>query len=210
MSLTDHYHLTDSDECWYFGEYTAYKDWSFSETNRLIKNFKKKMSVRGTCQWHHKLKAIAEVGNLFASAIEPQKLQNSLLVPIPPSKVVGDPDYDPRMRKSLDQAASTLNCQLPISECITQIANAEPDHESANSRLYPEDRANTYQIHQDRIPDGTECIILVDDMLTTGSHYKGAEISIKRLYPQMQVQGLFIARRIHENPFELFDISELL
>ena len=209
LSLSDHYHLTDSDECWYFGEYTAYKDWSFSETNQLIKNLKKKMSVKGTNQWPHKLRAIAQVGDLFASVIDPQRLQRFLLVPIPPSKIVGDPDYDPRMREILDQAAARLNCHLPIAECITQIHNADPDHESDDSRLYPEDRADTYQVHQGLIPAGTEGILLVDDMLTTGSHYKGAEIALKRLYPQMQVQGLFVARRIHENPFEAIDLSDL-
>ena len=201
LSLRDHYHLTDNDECWYFGEYTAYKDWSFSETNQLIKNLKKKMSVQGTNQWPYKLRAIEHVGDLLASVIDTSRLQRSLFVPIPPSKIVGDPDYDPRMRQTLDNAAAKLNCRLPIAECITQVSNTEPDHESVDSRLYPEDRADTYQVHQETIPSGTEAILLIDDVLTTGSHYKGAEIAIKRLYPQMRVQGLFVARRVHENPF---------
>ena len=144
LSLRDHYHLTDNDECWYFGEYTAYKDWSFSETNQLIKNLKKKMSVQGTNQWPYKLRAIEHVGDLLASVIDTSRLQRSLFVPIPPSKIVGDPDYDPRMRQTLDNAAAKLNCRLPIAECITQVSNTEPDHESVDSRLYPEDRADTY------------------------------------------------------------------
>ncbi len=208
LSLRDHYHLTDNDECWYFGEYTAYKDWSFSETNQLIKNLKKKMSVQGTNQWPYKLRAIEHVGDLLASVIDTSRLQRSLFVPIPPSKIVGDPDYDPRMRQTLDNAAAKLNCRLPIAECITQVSNTEPDHESVDSRLYPEDRADTYQVHQETIPSGTEAILLIDDVLTTGSHYKGAEIAIKRLYPQMRVQGLFVARRVHENPFEEIDLSD--
>jgi hypothetical protein len=39
---TDHYHLTADDECCFLYEYTSGKNYSFSETNNLISNLKKK------------------------------------------------------------------------------------------------------------------------------------------------------------------------
>ena len=210
LSINDHYHLVDSDECWYFGEYTAYKDWSFSDTNKLIKNFKKKMHLAGTNQWPYKLAAINKIGKLFASAINPNNLEGIIFVPIPPSKIIGDPEYDPRVRRSLDAASNELKVQLPIYECISQTQNTCPDHESNNTRLYPEDRASTYQLKLENVPSNTKCIVLVDDMLTTGSHFKGAELAIKQQLPKANIIGLFVARRVHEFPPESFDITELM
>lgn len=209
LSIEDHYHLVDGDECWYFGEYTAYKDWSFSPTNQLIKNFKKKVSLKGTAQWPYKQKAIRQVGNLLASVINPNSLNGIVFVPIPPSKINTDPEYDPRMLDALNMASKKLEVQLPICECITQTQSMAPDHESDNGRLYPEERAATYYLHQNRIPEGTNRIVFVDDMLTTGSHFKGAEIAVKAGLPDVQITGLFVSRRIHENPFEEVDLSDL-
>ncbi|MFH7812803.1 MULTISPECIES: hypothetical protein [Acetobacter] len=40
----DHYHLTADDRCYYLYEYTSHRDYSFSATNNLISNLKKKPS----------------------------------------------------------------------------------------------------------------------------------------------------------------------
>lgn len=45
-SRSDHYHLTDDDECFYFLEYTSGRDYSFSKANGIIANLKKKPSNR--------------------------------------------------------------------------------------------------------------------------------------------------------------------
>ena len=86
----------------------------------------------------------------------------------------------------------------------------EADHRSGATRLQPEERANTYDVHLDRIPPNTTLVYIVDDVLTTGSHFKGAEIVLKNHLPHIQVNGLFIARTVHENPFEDIDISDFI
>ena len=139
----------------------------------------------------------------------------SALFPItdPGLAFAGDPEYDPRLVQALNVASQNLGIQLPDIECISQIQNSDPDHESDQTRLYPHDRANTYQLHADKIPQNTTSVVLVDDMLTTGSQYKGAEIVIKNAVPHAQVSGLFVSRRVHENPFEDLgdiDISDFL
>lgn len=209
LSLTDHFHLQRGDDCWYFGEYTAYKDWSFSDTNQLIKNFKKKMSLRGTAQWPYKEQAIHRIGSLFAKVIDCNNLNGVIFVPIPPSKIVGDPGHDPRLVDALNVASSLLRTNLPICECISLIQNANPDHESADTRLYPQDRARTYRLHTDRIPPGVRTVAIVDDMLTTGSHFKGVEIVIRSILPDVFISGLFVARRVPEVPFDNIDINFL-
>lgn len=199
LSIADHYYLEPSDECWYFGEYTAYKDWSFSKTNQLVKNFKKKMSLQGTNQWQYKMLAIREVGQLIAGTINRDRLNGVIFVPIPPSKIRTDPEFDPRITQALSQASNFLNVALPISECITQRSNAEPDHLSGVPRLTPQERAESYDIHIERIPNNTNVVVIVDDVITSGSHYKGAEIAIRRILPNASFAGLFIARTVRDN-----------
>lgn len=206
LSFRDHYHLENGDECWYFGEYTAYQDWSFSDTNQLIKNFKKKMSLRGTPQWPHKINAIRKVGELLASALNPN-LTGVILIPVPPSRIVGDPEYDPRLMDALNVASRRLGRRLPTCECISLLQNAEPDHESDTTRLYPVERARAYRLHPELIPQGVTSAVIFDDVLTTGSHFKGAEIAIKSMIPNVRVSGIFVSRRVHENPFEGLDID---
>lgn len=41
LTRGQHYHLSEDDTCYFFGEYTARKGYAFSNTNNLIHNFKK-------------------------------------------------------------------------------------------------------------------------------------------------------------------------
>ena len=50
---SDHLYLTENDRCFFFREYTAYEDYDYSETNSLIKNFKKELDKKGTSQWKY-------------------------------------------------------------------------------------------------------------------------------------------------------------
>lgn len=211
LSRRDHCYLDESDECWFFGEYTAYKDWSFSETNRLIKNFKKEMKLKGTNQWPHKMRAIQQCGNLIASTINPtSNINDCIFVPIPPSSIITDPNYDPRITEALQAASQIAGKNMAISECITQKQNHLPDHLSGETRLTPAERAATYCFDQNKFPVGTKMVVLVDDVITTGSHFKGATQCIKAYYPAVKIVGLFIARRVHQNPFDDLDLTEFI
>ena len=113
-----HYYIKCSDECYYFGDYMAHETYSFSKMNNLISNFKKNMSKKGTPEWKHKIKAIEQVGKLFASAKHLFTQDNLIVVPIPPSKIRTHSDYDPRMLQALQYASKISEQALPIKECI--------------------------------------------------------------------------------------------
>jgi len=78
------------------GGYTSGKNYTFSETNRLISNLKKKPSLAGTAQYHYKTMAIQYCGRVFGEGINPAWLAVGTLVPVPPSKARSDPEYDDR------------------------------------------------------------------------------------------------------------------
>ena len=168
------------------------------------------MSLQGTNQWRHKMRAIGQVGKLFASTIKPTSdMTGVIFVPVPPSKIETDPEYDPRIVQALQKASEISGVNLPTCQCITQQENTEPDHRSGATRLTPSERAASYNVHLDRIPQNTRLAVIVDDVLTTGSHFKGIEMALKNYLPQIQVNGLFVARTIHTNPFDDFDNLDL-
>jgi len=120
-----------------------------------------------------------------------------------------DPDYDSRIIDALKIASRHLNFNLPVSECISQISSSIPDHLSSEARLTPKERLNTYMLDKEKILSDLTNVLIVDDVLTTGSHFKGIELAIYSVLPSVKVTGLFVARTVRVNPFEDFDLSLL-
>ena len=96
---SDHLYLTEADQCFFFREYTANKDYDYSdysETNSLIWNFKKRLDKKGTSEWKYKEKAIKQIAEEFRESLKAKWFEKYTLVPIPPSKSKEDPLYDDR------------------------------------------------------------------------------------------------------------------
>jgi hypothetical protein len=51
---------------------------------------------------------------------------------------------------------------------------------------------------------------VVDDLLTTGSHYRAGKDMILERAPNCRVIGFFVARRAIPNPFDEVSIEDLL
>jgi len=187
---SQHYYIEETDVCYYFGEYTAAAGFAHSETNNLILNFKKKPDRRDRPEWRYKVDAIQRVTNLLNGAFAPHS--EFIFVPIPPSKSKNDPLYDDR----LIQVLQKLNLGWMgngYRELITQVNSTEASHSSGTrdiNKLMENYSADSTKIHP--IPKG---IIIFDDVLTTGCHYKAMQKTLKNLYPEVTIIGLFLARR---------------
>lgn len=153
------------------------------------------MSTKGTPQWKYKIKAIKKVGKLIAPYMKHSR-SNCIWVPTPPSKVKTDPNYDSRIEDALNFAKQISHTDTNICNCITQNENREADHKTSKPKLKPEQRAENYTVNSNMIPDNTTRAIIVDDVLTTGSHFKGMEIALQKIFPDIEVIGLFVARRV--------------
>jgi hypothetical protein len=195
LTRPDHYHLSASDTCLFLGEYTARKGFSFSATNQLVLNFKKSVDRRGRPEWQHKERAIREVGEAFAGAIKAAWLAGVTLVPIPPSKEKNDPLYDDRMLRMLLSIPATQ--PLDIRELLIQRQTMDAAHD-ADIRPSPDEIAAAYQIDEGRCEPAPNAIALFDDVITTGAHFVAARRVLLRRFPQVQIIGFFIARRVPE------------
>lgn len=196
--------MTEDDTCLFFGEYTARQKSSFSATNQFVLNFKKSVDRRGRAEWQYKERAIHQAGQAFAAAITPQWLASATLVPIPPSKAKTDPLYDDRIVRMLRSISAAA--PLDIRELLIQHQTRIAAHD-ADVRPSPEEIAAGYDIDEVLCRSARSVIALFDDVITTGSHFVASSRVLKARFPQADVYGFFIARRVPETTdfSEFFD-----
>jgi len=185
-----HSYLRAEDDCYYFIEYTARKAFDHSAANSFIKNFKKKPSLKGTYQWRHKLTAIREAAETLSRDLPPEWLRKSTFVPIPPSKSREHPEYDDRMTKVLMTLANA-----DVRELVYQVESMDETHGSAD-RHSIDDLVANYRIDEDHANPEPTHIVIVDDMMTAGAHYRAMHRILKRRFPNVPISGVFLARRI--------------
>ncbi len=196
LTRPDHHFLTTDDACYYLGEYTARKGYTYSETNNLILNLKKSMDTKGTNQWPHKRRAIISAATALRNALPESWLQTATFVPIPPSKAKNDPLYDPRMTSMLQR----INTAQPVDvrEIIVQTQSTVAVHNSVETRN-PEQIKRFYISDEALLVPPPHTIIICDDVLTTGAHFKAAQALLAETFPGVPMVGVFIARRAPES-----------
>ena len=62
--------------------------------------------------------------------------------------------------------------------------------------LTPAERAGHYSIDGEYADPAPDIVVLFDDVLTTGSHFKGIEIVLGERFPGVTVFGLFLSERV--------------
>jgi hypothetical protein len=189
----DHYHLTPADECYFLFEYTSGKNFQFSQTNQLISNLKKKPSRAGRPDYSYKLRDMRNCATWLAGAINKAWLNGGVLVPIPPSKAVGHPDYDDRM----SQICRAIPAGVPVDvrEIVTQKTSIEAAHESGTRPTVAE-MIDLYQINEALAAAPLQRIAIVDDVLTAGVHWRAMHHVLSQRFPGVPIVGMFIARRV--------------
>ena len=185
-----HTYLRAEDDCSYLIEYTARRAFNYSEANSFINNLKKKPSVKGTYQWRHKLAAIRDAADTLSRELPKDWLKKSIFVPIPPSKAKKHPEYDDRMLQVLKKIEGA-----DIRELVYQVRSMEATHVSSD-RHSIEDLVANYRINEELANPEPKHIVIVDDMMTAGAHYRAMLKILKKRFPNATFCGVFLARRI--------------
>ena len=85
---------------------------------------------------------------------------------------------------------------LDVRELIVQGRSVEPAHRR-RARLRAWEIEELYRIDEAlEAPAGV--VVLVDDLLTSGVHFRAAQRLLSRRFPDIDVVGLFLARRVME------------
>ncbi len=203
LTLPDHYYLNHRDICFYAGEYTAGEGHAYSETNQLIHNFKKTVDKRGTPQWQYKDQAILQAAEIFRHAIKPEA--QITFVPVPPSKAKDDPLYDDRMLRLLQLVCKGR--QADIRELVLQTKSINATHISDN-RPRPDDLIANYVLDESITEPEPTTILIFDDVITTGCHFKAVQQLLAKRFPSANIAGFFIARRTPKSVDMDFDTTD--
>jgi predicted amidophosphoribosyltransferase len=184
--LADHYYLSAEDTCYYFGEFTARGGYSAGEINQLIFNYK---DPRANARY--RAKAVSKVGHLVGNI---GNIADYTVVPIPPSKSKTDAEYDGRLCESLE-ITKTLVPELDFKEVVSQKESMTASH-IAGVRPKPEELKSNYECDTDLLDQCQKNIIVFDDMLTAGAHFRAMSDLLKEGRSDLEVIGLFVSRRI--------------
>ena len=190
-----HWYLRRTDVCRYLGAYAAGKGAAHSATNRLILDFKKPVSRRRGRNPPQKDKAIAAAAAALRRALEASLLDRAVFVPVPPSKTRDDDGYDDRLVHML--RAVRPERPLDVRELIVQTRSVEPTHRRS-ARLRASDIEAMYGIDEALAMPEPGVVVVVDDLLTSGAHFRAAQRVLSRRFPDIDVVGLFLARRVPE------------
>lgn len=197
----DHYHLRPEDSCLFLYEYTSRQGFSFSATNGLISNLKKKPTASQN-ELFYKGKAIRSCSSDLQMTLNPNWLDIATIVPIPPSKATGHPDYDAQMEK----VSLGIRPGLDVRSLVRQTVSLDPDHLAGDGqRKTIQDLVDVYQIDEPLVASKPVTNIgIVDDVLTNGTHFRAMKQVLSQRFPGVTVTGIFIARRVFPettNPF---------
>jgi hypothetical protein len=199
----DHFYLNKEDECYFLYEYTTGAGWQGGDTNQLIHNLKKK---KGDGGYRYKAKAISQCAGALSDTINETWLSNAALIPVPPSKIKTDAGYDDRISQICRGIRKPG--QPDVRELVEQIESTEAFHEG--QRQKPEELRANYRFNESHFGNFPDSVGIVDDMLTTGSHYRAVKDMILERAPNCRVIGFFVARRAIPNPFADVSLADLL
>ncbi len=194
LTRPEHRYLTPQDECFYWGEYFSGMGYDHGRTNNLILNLKKSPTLRGTAQYQYKERAIQTIGVAMMGPIGASG-NPFTLVPVPPSRIPGHPEFDDRMVQVAQLAVS--GTQSVVRQLVRQTSGYQPSHAGGDGhRITPAELMAIYEIAPNEpAPLGT--VLVVDDVLTEGAHFRAMKDTISARYPGTTVVGLMVARRKH-------------
>jgi hypothetical protein len=180
-------HLVAEDRCCFLREYTAGGGFRASTGNDDILNFKKNPNLRGTSQWPHKERAARKFAEELAVLFGDATLQACVL---PSSKTVDDPEFDPRF----DMMLGHLLTRCPHVEMVNPLRkrkNTRPLHGGGRRSI-----ASIYDSLEwvGFAGEAPESMVVIDDMITSGTTFKACQKLLSEHCPRMQILGIFWTR----------------
>lgn len=168
LLLGEHCYLDSTDECYFTGVYTCHRDEGFKP---LIISLKR----------NHK-SAIDSVVNQLSSILPTKWAQNCTFVPMPPSS-------------GKTSAIRSIVTQLSVNDVRDLVVQKQSTPSSHQGwRLSPKQRAPLLALNELQVEPPPRAVVMVDDVLTTGSHFRASRMVICQRWPGVRVMGLFLVR----------------
>lgn len=170
--------LDEKDEVWI---YEVYCPEVRDEHSSNLWNLKKTTDRRGKSEWFYKNEAITKCSEFLSNFVFLET--NPIIIPAPPSKKKGTPEYDDRLVQIINKVQNA-EC-LDIFDVMESV---ESTHTQDQSKDLSAIQSNLEISTSRKIPD---LVYVLDDVITTGSHFKAIKCKILELNPNARVIGLF-------------------
>ena len=148
----------------------------------LLYNLKKPTDRKGTFEWDYKEKSITKCSE-FLNNFPKFKGTNPVIIPMPPSKKKGTIEYDDRLVQIINKVENAICLDIfDVKESVksTHTQDQAKDLTAIQSNLEISENA--------QIPN---LVYVLDDVFTTGAHFKAIKNKILEINPNAQVIGLF-------------------
>ena len=172
----EHTFLSAADRLHCLAEYRPGRGYRAGSVNQLIVNLKCPPSVTAldARRGRYKRRAIATIASALRSAMDRATVEGATWIPIPTSRLPGDVDYDDRLQRIL--LAAFGDYALDLRCALFQRRSTSADHgrvrRSSATALYRVIGVDGALLAH---PPLRRRIVLFDDVLTSGKHYKCCE-----------------------------------
>ena len=188
--------LEPNDECWFIADYHSGTSRGY-EVNQLIFDWKCMPSAAALDGRKQRSKetAIHTVAAILRHCCNRLWSENATWCPVPTSRAIGNANYDDRLLRTLRIAFEGYDLDLRV--LLTQGANTQADH-IAERRLSRDDLFEVLKVETGALGQLPlrQRIVLFDDILTSGKHFKCCQHRLREVVPDVPVCGLFFARRV--------------
>jgi hypothetical protein len=202
-TVSQHFLLRSTDVCYHVWEYTRRGGFSASPTNNLISNLKKKPSkvLQNPREGPWKEQAISYCAQALRRLMNRPWIEGyGTLVPVPCSKIAGHADHDDRLIRVLLKAFDGFTTD--IRPLLTQTSSTTADHETTERQRFEQLLAVT-RVDEAIVGTGARSQIMVfDDVLNSGKHFKVAQQLLGQRFPGTPIIGVFLARCLPDPPVE--------
>lgn len=202
--------LDESDVCFY---YLVRTNGGFSESvaNSRIDNFKKKPEKYkdNPTVWKYKISEIQNFSLDVARLLNGPDFKRTIssfggaaLIPIPTSKPKSSENYDTR----LINLCRSVTIKVPnvwIDDVFDVTRQVKPSHEGGSRQVDFLKNVITFG----ELSRETGLVILIDDVITKGTHYVACRDLIREKYPEISIIGVFLA--IHKSDYVDYGVVEL-
>jgi hypothetical protein len=197
-SRADHIYLCASDRCAFLAQYCSGSggDSGNGSCHQLIRNFKCEPARARSDprRGRYKQRAIATLSSWLRHAVPRRVAESCTWVPIPPSQQAEDPDFDDRLVHTLQLAFEGYD--VDVRRLLYQTRSTPRDH-TGRARLSEQALFDILRVDKDQLMLQAirARVVLFDDVLTSGKHFKCCERRLREILPDAPLAGLFLMRR---------------
>lgn len=187
IDLKIHYakYLKQDDNCYFFITYTP-GGYDASPHNSLVMNFKKDVSHKNSASWRYRDLAVQDFATMLHEVL--RDLECSI-IPCATSKPRNSPNFNNRLDATVNKLAN-MSSNYSACFCLDTIKEHQPSH-IGGTRNPQEIISNTKFIYPQTLHQN---VVLIDDVFTTGAHFRAYKDIILSHFPSSKVIGIFLAK----------------